>query len=217
MELKTYHFQKNSSIKPKGLYLMLHGYGSNGEDLLSLCPELSRALPDYLFVSPNGIYNWEGGFSNTYQWYSLEDRSDDAIAIRSKTAFITLAQYVDELLKRYKLGYNKLIVSGFSQGGMLSIHATHWLRHKPQAIISHSGFLCPPALQAPLYNTKMLFTHGLEDVIVLPRASKIAADTLHGHGVTNIQTFFSPGLGHGIDYACIMRTCEYLESLTHKS
>jgi phospholipase/carboxylesterase len=38
---------------PKSLVILLHGYGSNGEDLIDLAPYWQAALPDTLFLAPD--------------------------------------------------------------------------------------------------------------------------------------------------------------------
>ena len=56
---------------PSSLVIFLHGYGSNGEDLISLAPYWERALPETAFVSPNAPFACEIGFE--YQWFPLSD------------------------------------------------------------------------------------------------------------------------------------------------
>jgi predicted esterase len=56
--------------KPKQLVVLLHGYGSNGEDLISLAPYWAKTLPDAQFVSPNApdpVPGYPGG----YQWFPI--------------------------------------------------------------------------------------------------------------------------------------------------
>jgi phospholipase/carboxylesterase len=42
-----------SGAKPRSLVVLLHGYGSNGDDLISLAPLVQHLLPDAAFVAPN--------------------------------------------------------------------------------------------------------------------------------------------------------------------
>jgi phospholipase/carboxylesterase len=59
-----------SRAKPKQLIVLLHGYGSNGEDLISLAPYWAKTLPDAQFVSPNApepVPGYPGG----YQWFPI--------------------------------------------------------------------------------------------------------------------------------------------------
>jgi len=56
--------------KPKQLVALLHGYGSNGEDLIGLAPYWRAALPDTVFISPNAPEPCPGA-PGGYQWWSL--------------------------------------------------------------------------------------------------------------------------------------------------
>ena len=60
--------------KPKQLVVLLHGYGSNGDDLIGLAPFFAQALPEAEFLSPNAPFPCElSPFG--FQWFGLEDRS----------------------------------------------------------------------------------------------------------------------------------------------
>ena len=62
--------------KPKQLVVLLHGYGSNGEDLIGLAPFFAQALPEAEFLSPNAPFPCElSPFG--FQWFGLEDRSPE--------------------------------------------------------------------------------------------------------------------------------------------
>ena len=52
----TYDHAPASGGKPKSMVIMLHGLGSNGQDLISLAPYLAQSLPDTVFVSPDAAY-----------------------------------------------------------------------------------------------------------------------------------------------------------------
>ena len=42
-----------SGSQPNALIILIHGYGSNGEDLISLARMIQPALPTAAFVAPN--------------------------------------------------------------------------------------------------------------------------------------------------------------------
>ena len=42
-----------SGSRPNALVILIHGYGSNGDDLISLARMIQPALPDAAFVAPN--------------------------------------------------------------------------------------------------------------------------------------------------------------------
>jgi hypothetical protein len=61
--------QPLSGGRPKQIVLLLHGYGSNGADLISLAPHWQRELPDALFLAPNAPQRL--GSLSGYQWWPL--------------------------------------------------------------------------------------------------------------------------------------------------
>ena len=72
MILQEYQYPSNinqPSFQPKKMVIMLHGYGSNAQNLLELAQFL--ALPNIIFISVNAVSTWEGGFLDSYQWFSL--------------------------------------------------------------------------------------------------------------------------------------------------
>lgn len=56
-----------SSSTPSALVILVHGYGSNGEDVISLAREIQPALPNAAFVAPNAPSPL-GGIGAAYQW-----------------------------------------------------------------------------------------------------------------------------------------------------
>src|SRR5690348_6893044 len=81
--------------KPDSLVVLLHGYGSNGADLISLAPYWAKALPGALFVSPNAIESVPqapGGF----QWFPISQLDPHRMEAGARSA----AQSVDLFLNR---------------------------------------------------------------------------------------------------------------------
>ena len=54
----------------RSLVILLHGYGSNGDDLIGLAPHWRGALPETAFVSPNAPERCPGA-PGGYQWWAL--------------------------------------------------------------------------------------------------------------------------------------------------
>jgi phospholipase/carboxylesterase len=74
MELSGPSHPPLSGGKAKQLIVLLHGYGSNGDDLISLAPFFAQALPDAEFLSPNAPFPCEiAPFG--FQWFGFEDPS----------------------------------------------------------------------------------------------------------------------------------------------
>src|SRR5262245_29257279 len=128
-----------SGAKPKQLVVFLHGYGSNGDDLISLAPYWADLLPDAEFVSPNAPFPCEQNPFGGYQWFGFEDRSPDMMLGATRTAAAILDAFLDAALKSRGLDESKLALVGFSQGTMMSLHVGPRRAMAPAAIVGYSG------------------------------------------------------------------------------
>ncbi len=169
-ELKFYEY---CDVKnPKYLVIFLHGYGANGENLINLSYEFKKILPEAHFISPNAIQPWEGGFPNTYQWFSLyggiERKTIDAIAADIKNSNKILAQFINNQLARFNLTPEKLFLIGFSQGAMMSLYQGMTMPHKLAGIISFSGKLILPETlgEKIISKPEICLIHGESDSVL---------------------------------------------------
>src|SRR6185295_7577858 len=78
LDLSGQSFGPAAGGKARRLVILLHGYGSNGDDLLALAPHWVRQLPDALFLSPNAPFPCEV-FPSGYQWFGFEGRNEGMI------------------------------------------------------------------------------------------------------------------------------------------
>lgn len=150
-----------SGAKPKQLVLMLHGVGSDGNDLIGLAPFFQKVLPDALFLSPNAPFPYDMGPVG-YQWFSIGDFSNETRLKGSREASPILDAFIDAKLEETGLAESELILIGFSQGTMMSLH-TGLRRERPLAgILGFSGMLAGPDLLADEIKSRppVLLTHG---------------------------------------------------------
>lgn len=167
------------SQQPQSLVFLLHGYGSNGADLIGLAPELASALPDTLFISPDAPFPCEVGFG--FQWFSLQNWSPLSLLAGAERAAPLLNEMIDEALVTYNLPDSKLALLGFSQGTMMSLYAAP-RRAKPIAgVLGYSGALVGgealldnKAIQKPPVH----LVHGDMDMVVPVMAYYHAMETL---------------------------------------
>ncbi len=186
---------------PRSLVVLLHGYGSNGADLIELAPYWRAALPDTLFLSPNGPQACPG-VPNGYQWWPLTSFSPEARAAGVRVSAPALNAYLDHLLDRHTLTEDRLALVGFSQGTMMALHVAPRRKRTLAGVLGYSGMLADPeALAAEaLSKPPMLLIHGDEDPTLPVIALHQAKGALEPLGF-DVQTHVSPGLGHSIDEA----------------
>lgn len=204
----------NSEDKPKKLVVMLHGYGSNKDDLINLAPELSKFVPSALFVSPNAPFDFEGmPRSEAKQWFSLADRSKKTLINEIGIAEKYIIKFILEQLKKYNLTENDLCVLGFSQGTMLSLYLIMQALIKPKLLIGYSGRLFENEWSCDLFDkiTKVLLIHGEEDEIV-PVEDMLSAVEILKKYKFQVTHHISRYLAHGIDNDGIRIGGNYLKN-----
>jgi len=172
----------------KHAVLFLHGYGADEKDL----PDLISSLPDLPWYSPRAPIDLGGAYS----WYQTEDLLKPTVTdLTESTA--ALWDWVDEYIPQE----SKLILIGFSQGGLM---ATQLLRTRPDRIsatIILSGFLAIGELEGDakliLGKPKVLYCRGSEDTRITKEAIANLNAWLQTH--TKAITKSYPSLGHSVD------------------
>ena len=186
---------------PTSMVILLHGYGSNGDDLIGLAPYWRDALPHTVFHSPNAPQICPGA-PGGYQWWSLEDLSRTARAAGVRQPAPALNAYIDAHLARYGLSEDRLALVGFSQGSMMALHVGPRRSQALAGIVAYSGVLADPDALASEGRTKppVLLVHGDADPMVPVAALHQAETALTALGFET-AAHISPGLGHSIDEA----------------
>ena len=184
---------------PKQIVLLLHGYGSNGADLISLAPHWQRNLPDALFLAPNAPQRLSN-LSSGYQWWPLSAFTPQALALGAASAAPAIEAFIDRKLKQYGLTEASLAIVGFSQGTMMALHVGLRRPRKVAAIIGYSGMLTggQELSHLPITKPPVLLIHGSADPVV-PVAALHAAKMELEHLGIDVTAHISPGVGHSVD------------------
>jgi len=186
---------------PKQLIILLHGYGSNGNDLIALAPYWHQTVPDALFLAPNGPEQVPG-MSGGYQWWDLSRRDRASRAAGVARAAPVLDAYIDQQLDRYGLTEEDLVLVGFSQGTMMALHAGPRRERRLAGIVGYSGMLGDPDSLARDPHTKppILLIHGSADEMISIASYQEAKNELERLGF-EVSGHVSAGLGHSVDMA----------------
>jgi phospholipase/carboxylesterase len=183
---------------PKQLVLLLHGYGSNGADLISFAPHWQRGLPDALFLAPDAperSHGW-GGF----QWWALSSIEEQALAAGAARAGPVLDAYIDQQLETLGLTEAELAIVGFSQGTMIALHVGLRRQRPVAGIVGYSGMLtgAPSLAHTQISKPPVLLVHGSADPVVPVVALHHAKAELQRLGL-EVTAHVSPGVGHSVD------------------
>jgi phospholipase/carboxylesterase len=185
---------------PKQAVVLLHGYGSDGNDLIGLAPHWQCILPDAVFISPNAPQACRQ-FGFGFQWFDVSF-DGDRLARRQEgvvQARPILLEFLEDLWSQSGIAPENTILAGFSQGAMMALHTGLSLEQPLMGIIAFSGAFLPPDGfgSATLAKTPVCLVHGDVDDVVNPEHSADADVALRLAGY-DVSYHVSPGVGHGI-------------------
>ena len=199
--MRNLKFARKGPEAASGLVIFLHGYGADGADLLGLADVLAPHLPGVGFVAPDAPERCLGGGFG-FQWFPipwLDGSSQAAAEAGLVTAAEDLNRFLDEQLAGEGLTADRLVLVGFSQGAMMSLHVALRRAAPVAGVVAISGrLLAPERLEADIVSKPpVLLVHGDQDPVVPFADMDRAGDALVAAGV---QTFghVMRGTGHGI-------------------
>lgn len=194
----------------KRAVMLLHGVGSNGDDLISLAPILAEYLPDTLFFSPNAPFAFDMAPFG-HQWFSLIDRSPSSMLSGAKAAAPAVNAGIDKLRDDYGLKDGDVALLGFSQGTMMSLYAGLRRSAPLAAIVGFSGALigAESLAEEVAHKTPVCLIHGEWDEVV-PFAAMAHAQAALVHAGLLVEAHARPGLPHSIDMEGIEIATQFL-------
>ena len=184
--------------RARQLVVLLHGWGADGNDLISLAPALREALPQARFAGPHAPDPCDQN-PRGRQWYSFLDRRPEAPGSGYERAAALIDAYLDAELERLGLEPRHLALVGFSQGAMMALHVALRRPLPVAGAVSCSGMLLDPgSLAAELASRPpLLLVHGDEDPVV-PFDSLHDAVAALARAEVPTQWHVSRGGGHTI-------------------
>lgn len=169
-----YRAAKDAQITKSPLILMLHGFGSNENDLYSFANELPKSC---VIISVQAPYAM--GFGG-YSWYNLEFKANgDKVSDipQALSSLQTLNNFIDECIKHYPIDSEKIYLLGFSQGTILSLALAANYPKKVKGIIGLSGYFNRELLlekldASALKHIGFFISHGIYDDVIPVNAAR---------------------------------------------
>lgn len=178
--------------------ILLHGYGSNEQDLFSFASELPG---DYYVISVRAPYDLMYG---SYAWYAInfdadENKFSDIGQARQSRDLI--ANFIDEILQTYPIDSKQVTLIGFSQGCILSYAVAVSFPEKVQRVVAMSGYFNAEIAkdgfaENDLKQLQIFASHGSVDQVVPVEWARKAAPQLKLLGI-KIEYIEYP-VGHGV-------------------
>lgn len=200
MQLSLYHLVREPKVKldKNPVLILLHGYGSNEEDLFSFASELPE---EYYVISARAPYSL---MYNAYAWYAInfdadENKFSDLDQARESRELV--AQFIDEVIANYPIDSQKVTLIGFSQGCILSYAIALSYPQKVQRIVGMSGYfnqeIAVEGYQNNDFSNLQIFaSHGNVDQVVPVEWARKAKPVLDTLGIPNVYKEYP--VGHGV-------------------
>ena len=183
---------------PTHAVVLLHGYGSDGNDLIGLGGYWRDLLPGAVFVAPNAPEPCRDNPAG-YQWFPVEFGRPDFRFDGAAHAAPVIREFLGELWRQTGLGPEHTILGGFSQGAMMALNVGLQLDRALLGILAFSGALIAPPGFADSTRPRppICLVHGDRDQVVDPDLSAQAAAVLGGMGY-DVRFHIEPDSGHTI-------------------
>lgn len=203
------------------LLLLLHGVGSNEEDLFGLTPYIDAR---FLVLSARAPFVLGPG---SYGWFNIEFTPRGLVAdmAQAKQSLEMLPGFIEEAVAAYGADERCVYLGGFSQGAMMSLALMLTRPEMVAGVAAMSGRLPAQVLErAPdreaLDGMPVIITHGIYDPVLPVENGRAAREFLESLPVELTYREYPMGhevsmeslrdvtkwLGHALDTRCAARS-----------
>ena len=187
-ELEVHVVQPEPGARPPLLVVFNHGFGASGEDLVPFVPELLEREPRLApvrFAFPAApISMGQASWGDSRAWWPIDwmklstlsrtaegrERLRNEVPVGLVSARRKLQGSIEALLASTGLGPERVVLGGFSQGGMVATDlALHW-EHRPGALIALSAVPVTADIWRKLAPRRaglpVILSHGRQDPVL---------------------------------------------------
>ena len=200
MNFSLHHIVREPKIKKdkNPLLLLLHGYGSNEEDLFSFAPQLPE---EYLVISARAPFNLP---PYGHAWYAInfdadENKFSDMVQARASRDLVV--KFLEEVEQYYPVDADDVTLIGFSQGCILSYAAALSNPDKIRRVAAMSGYLNTELItegyeKGDLSELKFYISHGTSDQVIPVEWARKAKPELDRLNIDSVYKEYP--IGHGV-------------------
>jgi len=199
MDLSLYHLVREPKVKKdkNPLLLLLHGYGSNEEDLFGFAAQLPD---DYLIISARAPYSLPP-YGNA--WYAIDfdaDMNKFTDNVQAAESRDLIAKFIDEIIEAYPVDAVNVTLLGFSQGAILSYAVALTYPEKVQRVLALSGYLNMDIIEninsRDISKLSFFISHGVVDQVIPVEWARKAPEYLKAKNIP-VEYHEYPA-GHGV-------------------
>lgn len=209
----THTLYEPTGSGPHPTLVALHGYGANANDLLALAPYLGGGALQ--MICPQGPLTVPiGPGMSGFGWFPLTGSGQlfDGDAIRRSADQVR--EFLADVARRYAIDPRKLVLAGFSQGGVLAYRIALEEPTRFAGLVALSSWLPPPLVESLQPNEARrqlptLVQHGSRDEVINVARARQSVESLRDLGVP--VTYREHDIGHEIDAATLGALVEWLD------
>lgn len=198
--MNLYYLVQEPKIKhdKNPLLILLHGYGSNEEDLFSFASELPQ---DHYVISVRAPFDLQ---LYGHAWYAIHFDADEnkfSDNEQAKESVNLIASFIDEVIKQYPIDNKNVTLIGFSQGAILSYATALTYPEKISKVVALSGYfnqeIMPEVIDTnAISHLKFFVSHGSVDQVIPVEWARKAKPALENLGLE--VDYHEYPVGHGV-------------------
>lgn len=203
MEKQTLSLEHNyrpssETNKEAPAIIMLHGFGSDENDLFSFASELPSEYAIISLKAPIPMQPYGNAWYNIYFDSNNDKFSDDEQAITSRELVV---KCIDEIIEKYPVNAREINLLGFSQGTILSFSIAISYPSKIKNVIGLSGYINEAILKDnyrdnDFSHLNIYTSHGTVDQVIPVTWAQRTAPFLKELGIKCTYSEFP--VGHGV-------------------
>ncbi len=200
---------RRKSPAPAPLLVFLHGRGATEDDLIGLSEYLDERT---FIVSARAPFQFQTG--GGYTWYDLVDIGIPEPAMFGES-YRKLSAFLDDIVVRYPVDRNRMILFGFSMGTIMSYAIALTRPEIVAGVVANSGLIPEGSslkfIWEQIAGKPFFVSHGRFDPVIPVSFARRAHELLENAGAH--VTYHEYEMGHQIDEESLNDVIKWMERI----